>query len=205
MVYSAYLFFQLKTHATMYSEPSLKVKKRRARVKKGDTIKGIVNMGTIIYATIGGEVAQRNPSREPEAEEEQPSLNPWVAVFTLATSTALVGICAECMVDSIAAITSGGRISRTFVGLILLPIVGNVVEHATAVKVACKDKMDLAIQVAIGSSMQIALLVIPLIVVLGWVLGKDDMNLVFDKFQVAALFFAILLVNYLIQDGKSNW
>lgn len=65
-----------------------------------------------------------------------------------------------------------GGISRTFVGLILLPIVGNAAEHATAVTVACKDKMDLAIGVAVGSSMQIALLVLPLIIVIGWGMGE---------------------------------
>ncbi|KAL2049851.1 hypothetical protein ABVK25_009946 [Lepraria finkii] len=109
------------------------------------------------------------------------------------------------MVDSINAITESGTVSRTFVGLILLPIVGNAAEHATAVTVACKDKMDLAIGVAVGSSMQIALLVIPFVVVLGWIMGNEDMNLAFDGFQIAVLFVAVLLVNYLIQHAKSHW
>lgn len=78
-------------------------------------------------------------------------------------------------VESIDALTATGDIRETFVGLILLPIVGNAAEHATAVTVACKDKMDLAIGVAVGSSMQIALLVLPLIVVLGWIIGEDGM------------------------------
>ncbi|KAH0138343.1 hypothetical protein KCU67_g9158, partial [Aureobasidium melanogenum] len=93
-----------------------------------------------------------------------------------------------------------------FVGLILVPIVGNAAEHATAVTVAIKDKMDLAIGVAVGSSMQIALLVLPLMVVISWIgLGHDAMTLDFDGFQVAVLFIAVLLVNYLIQDGESHW
>lgn len=75
-------------------------------------------------------------------------------------------------VDSIQGLTDQYPISDTFVGLILLPIVGNAAEHATAVTVAVKDKMDLAIGVAVGSSMQIALLVLPLIIVIGWGLGK---------------------------------
>lgn len=70
-------------------------------------------------------------------------------------------------------------IGETFVGLILLPIVGNAAEHATAVTVACKDKMDLAIGVAVGSSMQIALLVLPLIVVLGWIIGMSSLLFLF--------------------------
>lgn len=78
-------------------------------------------------------------------------------------------------VDSIDALTATGNIGTTFVGLILLPIVGNAAEHATAVTVACKDKMDLAIGVAVGSSMQIALLVLPLIVVIGWIMGVEEM------------------------------
>jgi len=109
------------------------------------------------------------------------------------------------MVDGISAITESGAISPEFVGLILIPIVGNAAEHATAVTVALKDKMDLAIGVCVGSSMQIALLVLPLVVVIGWIMGKDDMTLNFDGFQIAILFVAVLLVNYLIQDGKSHW
>lgn len=68
---------------------------------------------------------------------------------------------------------------------------------------AIKDKMDLAIGVAVGSSMQIALLVIPLSVILGWIMHAD-MTLVFDNFQIAVLFVSIILVNYLIADGKSR-
>lgn len=189
----------------MYNEPSPKVEKRRTKVEGGDATKRIAAVGAHVSATMGGAAAQENPSREPEEEGEQPQLSKWVALFTLAASTALVAICAEFMVDSINAITENGTVSRTFVGLILLPIVGNAAEHATAVTVACKDKMDLAIGVAVGSSMQIALLVIPFVVVLGWIMGNDKMNLAFDGFQIAVLFVAILLVNYLIQDGKSHW
>jgi Ca2+:H+ antiporter len=79
----------------------------------------------------------------------------------------------EFQVDSIGALTTRGHISETFVGLILLPIVGNAAEHATAVTVAVKDKMDLAIGVAVGSSMQIALLVLPLVVVIAWIIGMS--------------------------------
>ena len=205
VVYGAYLFFQLKTHASMYNEPSQKTEKRSSKPQKGDSIKNMVNSGAAISGTMGGSATQQTPVRQPEEEREEPQLTKWVAMFTLAAATALVALCAEYMVDSIDAITQGGTVSRTFVGLILLPIVGNAAEHATAVTVACKDKMDLAIGVAVGSSMQIALLVIPFTVVLGWIMGKDDMNLAFDGFQIAVLFVAVLLVNYLISDGKSHW
>lgn len=126
-------------------------------------------------ASVSGKPVQPEVPEDEEAKEE-PQLHFYVAILTLVISTVLVALCAEFMVDAIDAITEGSSgISKTFVGLILLPIVGNAAEHATAVTVACKDKMDLAIGVAVGSSMQIALLVLPLIVVIGWIMGVDDM------------------------------
>ncbi|KAL2866442.1 hydrogen/calcium exchanger domain-containing protein [Aspergillus lucknowensis] len=201
VVYGCYLFFQLKSHTEIYNAPSQKSEKRRQKVTEGDASRGIAQIGHMSAAMVGS-----NPGamQEPE-EQEVPQLSIWVAVLTLGISTAFVALCAEFMVDSIDALTERGGISKTFVGLILLPIVGNAAEHATAVTVAIKDKMDLAIGVAVGSSMQIALLVLPLIVVIGWIMGKDDMTLFFDAFQVILLFVSVLLVNYLIGDGKSHW
>ncbi|GAB1202849.1 hypothetical protein APSETT445_001472 [Aspergillus pseudonomiae] len=204
VVYGCYLFFQLGSHTEMYNSPSPKVEKRRVKVNEGDTHRGIAQIGKMT-ATLAGQNAQQLKLQDPDEEEEEPQLSIWVAVLTLAISTALVALCAEYMVDSINAITDRGGVSKTFVGLILLPIVGNAAEHATAVTVACKDKMDLAIGVAVGSSMQIALLVLPLIIVIGWGMGNNDMTLYFDAFQVILLFVAVLLVNYLIADGKSHW
>ncbi|KAJ5627475.1 hypothetical protein N7528_004902 [Penicillium herquei] len=205
IVYGCYLFFQLKSHTEMYNQKSPKVEKRNKRPSEGDATRGIAQIGKMSLQTMGGEPAQQLQMKDPEEEEEQPQLSVTVAVLTLVISTALVAVCAEFMVDSIDALTATGNIGTTFVGLILLPIVGNAAEHATAVTVACKDKMDLAIGVAVGSSMQIALLVLPLIVVIGWCMGVDTMTLNFDGFQVILLFVAVLLVNYLISDGKSHW
>lgn len=223
VVYGCYLFFQLKTHATLYNIEGEKVAMRpsKHRVPDGAVMKGLVAAGGMGAAQgrshpLSDEVPPRDEimqrdayeqqAARDKAEDDEPQLHIWVAVFVLAASTVLVALCAEFMVDSINAITQGSSgVSAEFVGLILLPIVGNAAEHATAVTVACKDKMDLAIGVAVGSSMQIALLVLPLIVVLGWILGHDQMNLSFDGFQVAVLFVSVLLVNYLIADGKSHW
>jgi Ca2+:H+ antiporter len=157
----------------MYNEPSQKVAKRSK--KSGDANRGIAQIGKMTARTMGGSNAQEVNIQDDDDEAEQPQLSMLVALLTLGVSTALVAVCAEFMVDSIDALTATGGISETFVGLILLPIVGNAAEHATAVTVACKDKMDLAIGVAVGSSMQIALLVLPFIVVLGWIMGIDDM------------------------------
>nr|OQO06858.1 hypothetical protein B0A51_17977 [Rachicladosporium sp. CCFEE 5018] len=210
ITYGCYLFFQLSTHIDMYNEPSQKVPKSSKKKDSGDALRGMATMGASAAASTGGQVNQGQhvqKREEDEEEEETPKLTRLGALVTLAGSTVLVALCAEYMVSSIDAITKGGGISEEFVGLILLPIVGNAAEHATAVTVAIKDKMDLAIGVAVGSSLQIALLVLPLMVVIGWIgLGHPKvMTLDFDGFQVAVLFIAIILVNYLIQDGKSHW
>ncbi|KAL9121233.1 MAG: hypothetical protein Q9187_002207 [Circinaria calcarea] len=162
-------------------------------------------MGGNLTSVGGGPKATQTAQDQEEEEKEEPQLSMLTAILTLLIVTALVGVCAEFLVDSINEVTTQYNVSPTFVGLILLPIVGNAAEHATAVTVAIKDKMDLAIGVAVGSSMQIALFVLPFVVVLGWILGKEDMNLSFDGFQIAVLFVAVLLVNYLISDGESHW
>lgn len=232
VVYIAYLYFQLKTHADMFNEASKKVamRPRKHALPEGAIFKGLAKAGGIGAGAGRPNILQRPPYDEliradayenAEEEPEEPQLHIAVAWATLAGATAVIGICAEFMVDGISSITKAG-VSVEFVGLILLPIVGNAAEHATAVTVACKDKMDLAIGVAVGSSMQVALFLIPLLVVIGWIMGNDAMTLDFDGFQVAVLFVAVLLVNYLIGgmylslfslctmltsfvDGKSHW
>ncbi|KAK5998652.1 Vacuolar calcium ion transporter [Cladobotryum mycophilum] len=215
IVYAAYLFFQLKTHQEVFSEESQKVPaKPWSNGSSNGNVnlsQGIANAGVMMgrpYVKADDASKFMNPAHirhDEEEEEEDPQLHFWVAIGTLAFSTVIIALCAEFMVDSIDAITKKGGLSEEFVGLILLPIVGNAAEHATAVTVAIKDKMDLAIGVAVGSSMQVALFLIPLLVVIGWGMDKDAMNLSFDTFQVAVMFVAVLLVNYLIGDGKSHW
>ncbi|KAG1155665.1 hypothetical protein G6F37_008336 [Rhizopus arrhizus] len=124
--------------------------------------------------------------------------------WLLLVITALVGVCAEFLVSAIEDVTEEWGISETFVGLILLPIVGNAAEHLTAVTCALKNKMDLALGVAVGSSMQIALLVTPLMVIIGWGMNVE-MSLYFNIYETAILFIAVVMVNYLIMDGESNW
>ncbi|KAK1988442.1 calcium/proton exchanger [Colletotrichum cereale] len=220
IIYASYLFFQLKTHNSVFNEESQKVAAKpwsRGGLKEGALARGLAGTGARM-AQIGvrndGEddrrelsriMMQRHEEDDDEDDEEDPQLHFFVAVGTLALATVLIAFCAEAMVSSIDYVTKEGGISEEFVGLILLPIVGNAAEHATAVTVAIKDKMDLAIGVAVGSSMQVALFLIPLLVIIGWGMGNDAMTLSFDQFQVAVLFVAVLLVNYLISDGKSHW
>lgn len=144
-----------------------------------------------------------NQGAENEQEESQ-TLPPAAASAALILVTIMVAVCAKFLVDSIDAIVESAHISKTFVGLVLIPIVGNAAEHATAVVVAYKGKMDLAINVAIGSSMQIALLITPFLVIIGWILHQP-MTLHFQGFETTVFFTSVLIVNYLLQDGKSNF
>lgn len=144
-------------------------------------------------------------AEQQEGEEETETLlSAWSAGAVLVIITILVALCAEYLVDSIDAIVEKAHISKTFIGLILIPIVGNAAEHVTAVIVAYKNKMDLAIGVAIGSSLQIAIFVTPFLVVLGWAMDRP-MTLHFETFETVSFFLASLVVVLLIQDGKSNW
>ncbi|KAF9913154.1 hypothetical protein EC991_003614 [Linnemannia zychae] len=137
-------------------------------------------------------------------EEEEPLLPVWMSISLLLLVTLVVAMCAEFLVDSIEGLSESWHISPTFIGLILLPIVGNAAEHVTAITVAMKNKMDLAIGVAVGSSMQIALFVTPLMVIIGYFIGQP-MTLFFNTFETCIMFVSVLIVNYLIQDGESNW
>ncbi len=142
--------------------------------------------------------------QEEGTPQEAEILGPWAAGAALVLVTVVVAICAEFLVDSIDSIVESAHISKTFIGLILIPIVGNAAEHVTAVVVAYKNKMDLAIGVAIGSSLQIALFVTPFLVVLGWAMDRK-MTLHFETFETVAFFLSSLVVTLLIQDGKSNY
>lgn len=150
--------------------------------------------------------AEECPSEElgEEHQEETHILNPFAAGIALIVVTILVAVCAEYLVGSIEGIVERTGMSRTFIGLVLIPIVGNAAEHVTAIVVAYKNKMDLAIGVAIGSSLQIALFVTPFLVILGWILNVE-MTLHFHIFETMAFFISGLVVTLLIQDGKSNY
>jgi len=139
-----------------------------------------------------------------EDEKEESKLPVWMAAVLLLVVTVLVAFCAEFLVGAIDEIVIQWGLTETFIGLILLPIVGNAAEHVTAVTCAMKNKMDLAIGVALGSSMQIALFVTPLLVIIGWIINVE-MTLYFNVYETAVMFISVLIVNYLISDGKSNY
>lgn len=134
--------------------------------------------------------------------EQHLSLVGSLAVLTVVT--VIVAFCADYMVDSIDDLVEQSGMSKTFVGFVLIPIVGNAAEHVTSVVVAMKDKMDLSIGVAIGSSTQIALFVTPLMVLIGWWIDKP-MSLLFTTFETCVMFISVFICNSLINDGQSTY
>ena len=126
------------------------------------------------------------------------------AVAILAAATVGVAIESELLVHAATEATEALGFSTMFLGLIVIPIIGNAAEHAAAVMLSRKGQIDLGLQIALGSSTKIALLVAPLLVFAGVLLGQD-MNLVFRPFEVVALGLATIVVAIITLDGESHW
>ncbi len=127
------------------------------------------------------------------------------SVLALAGAGVLVGLMSEVLVGSIEEASHAVGLSEFFIGVIVVAIVGNAAEHWVAVLVAMKDKMDLSVNIAIGSSAQVALFVAPILVLASFFLGPHPLALVFNGFELGAILFAILIANYVTQDGESTW
>jgi Ca2+:H+ antiporter len=137
-------------------------------------------------------------------EEEEPMMAASTAAGLLLAATACVAYCSEFLVDSIEDVSEAYGLPAGFIGLILLPIVGNAAEHTTAVTVAAKGKMDLALGVAVGSSTQIALFVVPFSVIVGWIVDVP-MTLDFHLFETASFLLSVFIASSVLGDGKGNW
>jgi Ca2+:H+ antiporter len=143
-------------------------------------------------------------AEEDEHEDDEGQLSILTSTSLLFACTIVVFLCSECLVDSIESVVEDYGLSKAFIGVILLPIVGNAAEHATAVTAAYKGMMDLALGVAVGSSTQIALFVVPCSVMFGWVYDVP-MNLNFSKFNTTCQMLTVFLVSQVLQHGKTNW
>ena len=144
-------------------------------------------------------------SDEAHEEHSQAAWSPALAIGVLVASTVLVGFMSEFLVGSLEGFTQAFGLSEFFVGLIIIPIVGNAAEHAAAVYFAMKDKMDLAVTIALGSTVQIALLVAPLLVIFSFIIRKP-MDLVLNNpLELVTLVGSVLIANSIVRDGESNW
>ncbi|KAF8486151.1 Sodium/calcium exchanger protein-domain-containing protein [Russula ochroleuca] len=135
-------------------------------------------------------------------DEEKPRLSWTLTLSLLVSVTILVAINAESLVESMDKLS--GSISKEWIALILLPMMNCIAECMTAINVSRKDRLSLSISVAVGSTIQTALFVIPFMVILGWVLDKP-LPLLFDPFESIVLYISVHIMTNVVADGKSNW
>ena len=186
LVYGLTLLFSMRTHSYLYDV-------------------GNADLAPAPTEGMDGPIAPEGTapvSEGHEGHEEPPNIWLWVGV--LLGATVLVAVESELLVGSLEAATTTLGLSELFTGVILLPIIGNAAEHATAVTVAMKNKMDLSISVAMGSSLQISLFVAPVLVLTGWFVGQP-MDLNFNPFELVAVMVSVLICNSISSDGSSNW
>jgi Ca2+:H+ antiporter len=167
----------------------------------------VVLIGTYVCGLLFSLKTHRDLFNPPYLEEEEEGLGWSVrrSVLMLAIAGVAVGVMSEVLVGSISEASQSVGLSEFFIGVIVVAIVGNAAEHWVAVLVARKDKMDLAVNIAIGSSAQIALFVAPVLVLASLVIGPGPLPLVFNGFELGAVLLAILIANVVTRDGVSNW
>lgn len=139
-----------------------------------------------------------------EVHPEVPEWGRMTSLLVLLLATVGVAVMSECLVGSVEQAAHAMGMNRVFIGIIVVAVIGNAAEHSTAVMVAYKNKMDLAVTIAIGSSIQIALFVAPVLVLAGFLMGQP-MDLHFSAMEVVAVVIAIAVVALVSQDGESHW
>ncbi|KAG8642234.1 vacuolar cation/proton exchanger 5 isoform X3 [Manihot esculenta] len=153
-----------------------------------------------LYVPVNGEESQNWNADD----DESPEISKWEAIIWLFLLTVWISVLSEYVVDAIEGASTEWKLPVAFISVILLPIVGNAAEHAGAIMFAMKDKLDLSLGVAIGSSTQISMFAIPFLVVAGWIMGCP-MDLNFQLFETATLFITVLVVAFMLQEGTSNY
>ena len=167
----------------------------------------IVLIGTYVAGLLFSLRTHKDLFNPPYAEEHEEGFGWSVrrSVIYLFVAGLAVGLMSEVLVGSISEASESIGLSQFFVGVIVVAIVGNAAEHWVAILVAFKNKMDLAVNIAIGSSAQIALFVAPVLVIASFFIGVGPMPLVFNGFELGAILLAILVAQVITHDGESNW
>ncbi|MCC7424219.1 MAG: calcium/proton exchanger [Planctomycetaceae bacterium] len=194
VLFAAYLLmlvFSLKTHRHLY-DPSLNGHDSASRVPAPSPATSTSPLPV-----------DPVPAAEAESDEEHWSVR--TSLIVLVAATVGVSVMSERLVGAIEAASAVFGWTPVFVGVIVVAIVGNAAEHSTAILVAMKNHMELAVQIAIGSGIQIALFVAPLLVFVSCLPGFTRLNLVFTMLEVAAVVVSVILIALVVRDGESNW
>ena len=181
-------------------------------VNYGSSVEGLsFAVAVVLLVTYGAALlfslkTHRDLFNPPDADDGHGE--PWSvrrSVVLLAVAGVAVGVMSEILVGSISETAQSAGLSEFFIGVIVVAIVGNAAEHWVAVLVARKDKMDLAVNIAIGSAAQIALFAAPLLVLVSWIVGPFPMPLVFNGFELGGMFLAVLISLHVTSEGESTW
>lgn len=177
IIYCLYMFFQLYTHEYLYANRSL----------SADPMTSL----------------EEGLSDEEEEPQEDVKLS--VAIGILVATVLAVSVLSEFIVGSIDGFSRKAGLGEKFIAIVLLPVIGNAVEHVSAILVAGHNKIDLSIGIACGSSVQIALFAAPILVIISWVIGGPRLTLNFHVFETVCLAFSVFVVNATLRDSRSNW
>lgn len=222
-VYFAFLTFQLFTHRDLYEDGDEEEEEKvgltleesgNSDHSDGDielsmsivSSLGLQNDNQILVAAEGGTIQKTNSSdmNFGKDEEEEDQLGFHYSIFWLFVITLLIAVLSDALSSTIENAATKVKIPTTFIAAVILPIVGNAAEHVGAVMFAAKGKLELTLGVAIGSSTQIALMVLPLLVLLGWMMD-ERLDLDIGLYESFTLFVTVLMVTITIKDGTSNW
>ena len=212
LLYFAFLYFQLFSHKHLYEDSP--EGSQDGTLDSGNALMHDTSVHNVVGANASSSTTTTTPgpivnvkkeaSVADDEEEEEDVLGFWNAIIWLGIITVFIAILSDAISASIESAAGSMGISKVFIAAIILPIVGNAAEHAGAVVFATKGKLDLSLGVAIGSSTQIALCVLPLLVLIGW-MGGYDLSMNFGGFEAATLFLTVISVTFAIKDGRSDW
>ena len=179
--YACYLYFQLVTHKHLFDGKP----------------------GAADAAVVKPELGASDEEEE-EDEEEVPQFTFTVGLVGLGVVSILISMLSDILVDTLSEAAEAWNLPQQFIGIILVPIVGNAAEHASAIFMAARNKLDISVGVALGSSIQIAMFVMPVLVVCGWIMGVP-LNMDFHPFLTVTTAISVLVVENITSDGKTNW
>ena len=177
VVYCCFLFFQLRSHSALFEEQW---------VDDSDEASNLQNL-------------ERSEAEVEPVQKEESIIIP---ITVIAVSTTLIGFHSLFATDNIEALMHQTGMTKTFIGIVLLPLLTN---DSEPIKAAARNQFDICILLTAGKCVQTTFLIIPMIVILGWIMQVDNMTLSFDGFEVATLFASVIYINVLTSNGKSNW
>lgn len=200
LIYGMYLFFQMYTHADLYIPEPVPDQNDSAFEPENDADISAAAMEEAMRS-----VDDEDPNQQRASESHAKVASLPAAVGILVVMVSFIAIVSEILVESIDGFSEAVGLGEKFIAVVLLPVVGNAVEHLSAILVARHNKIDLSIGIACGSSVQIALFAAPLLVVISWVFGPAHLTLNFQLFETICIGFSVFVVNSTLRDSRTNW